>query len=444
MNSSRDTKNPTGGVNSRRDDMQPASSNNLLERILSRENMIIAWNKVKANKGASGYDRMTIKEFPAYLKSHWIEIRSSLMEGRYSPSPVLRVEIPKPTGGLRPLGIPIVLDRTIQQAIYQVLSPMFEPVFSEYSYGFRPNRSAHQAVKQLQTYKMQGYKVAVDCDLSKFFDRVNHDILMSKVVKRVKDKRVLRLIGLYLRAGVIIDGKVYPTKEGVPQGGPLSPLLANIMLDDLDKELERRKHRFARYADDFTILVKSQRAGERVMQSISHFLEKELKLIVNTTKSKVVLLEESQFLGFIFKGKQIRWSEESFIEFKRRIRLATGRSWGVSMEYRFKKLSEYIRGWMNYFGISEYYSPIPEIDSWIRRRVRMCYMKQWRRPRTRIRNLVKLGVGLKESIDIGLSRKGYWRLAKTYATQLGMTNKWLKEQGLVSVREMWIARHYPK
>jgi len=443
MNCSEDTKNPNGGVNFRRKVMQPSSSENLLERILARGNMQLAWKRVKKNKGACGVDKMTVEKAPEFLITHWQEIRSTLQAGRYFPSPVLRVEIPKSTGGKRPLGIPTVVDRMIQQAICQVLLPIFEVTFSDYSYGFRPNRSAHQAVKQVREYKVQGRKVAVDCDLSKFFDRVNHDILMNKVGKRIRDKRVLRLIGKYLRAGVEIDGKVYPTEEGVPQGGPLSPLLANIMLNDLDKELEKRGHKFTRYADDFIILIKSKRAGERVMKSITRLLYRKLKLTVNEEKSKVAKLEECQYLGFIFKGKQIRWSEKAYREFMRRIKIYTGRSWGVSMAHRLKKLSEYIRGWINYFGISEYYKPLPEIESWIRRRVRMCYMKQWRKPRTKIKNLVKLGVGLKASIYIGISRKKYWKLSKTYATQLGMTNEWLRKQGLESIREKWIKHHYP-
>lgn len=276
--------------------------------------------------------------------------------------------------------------------------------------------------------------LAVDADLAKFFDTVDHDSLMSRVASRVRDKRVLRLIGRYLRAGVMIDGRLQTTRKGVPQGGPLSPLLANILLDDLDKELEKRGHRFVRYADDFVILVKSRRAGDRVMTSISRFLERKLKLKVNQQKSKVASTNEIAFLGFIFKGASIRWSDKAFAEFKRRVRKLTGRSWGVSMEYRFAKLAEYLRGWMGYFGISEYYTPIPGIDHWLRRRMRMCYLKQWRWCRTKVRELTKLGCNLRLAISIGLSRKGPYRLAKTMATQSGMTNKWLKNQGLLSVK----------
>ena len=323
------------------------------------------------------------------------------------------------------------------------MMPIFDPDFSEFSYGFRPGRSAHDAVRKLREYIREGYRIAVDMDLSKFFDRVNHDVLMHRVARKIRDKRILRLIGKYLRAGVVIKGRLQKCREGVPQGGPLSPLLANILLDDLDKELEKRGHKFVRYADDFVILVRTERAGLRVKESVTRFLERKLKLKVNQDKSRVSSTDNTNFLGFTFKGTKIRWSDKAFREFKRRVKRLTGRSWFVSMEYRYKKLSQYIRGWMNYFGISEYYRPIPEIDHWLRHRMRMCYWKQWRRPRTKIRNLRKLGASLKAALDVGLSRKGPWRLARTLATQTGMTNKWLKEQGLVSVKERWVNIHYP-
>jgi len=280
-------------------------------------------------------------------------------------------------------------------------------------------------------------------DLSKFFDTVNHDVLMHRVGKRVRDKRVLGLIGKYLRAGVVIQGRLQGTREGVPQGGPLSPLLSNIVLDDLDKELEQRGHRFARYADDFIILVKSQRAGQRVMTSITRFLQQRLKLRVNVDKSRVCSTNDCAFLGFTFRGTKIRWLTRAFDEFKRRIRRLTGRSWRVSMSYRLQKLREYIHGWMAYFGISEYYRPFETIDSWIRRRIRMCFWKQWRYARTKVRNLVKLGTHLKTAIGTAISRKGPWRLSRTLATQTGMTNQWLTELGLLNVKELWCKIHYP-
>jgi len=284
--------------------------------------------------------------------------------------------------------------------------------------------------------------VAVDVDLSKFFDRVNHDILMSRLSRHIADKRLLRLIGRYLRAGVEIDGKRHPTPEGVPQGGPLSPLLANVVLDDLDKLLETRDMRFARYADDFTICVKSSSSGYRVMRWVKQFLNTKLKLVINEAKSKVVKTNALHFLGFTFRGKKIRWGDQALNDFKHNIRRLTKRSWGISMYRRFRELRLYIQGWINYYGLSEYYRPLPGLDEWIRRRIRMCYLKQWRKPRTRIRNLIKLGTRTFTAVCLGLSSKGPYRLARTLATQSGMTNKWLAQQGLVSVRELWIKFHY--
>ncbi len=421
----------------------PEPNDHLLEQVLSRPNMKAAWKRVKANKGAAGVDNMAIDQFPDFARKNWDKIRDALSAGNYQPKPVKRVEIPKPTGGLRALGIPTVTDRLIQQAIAQVLVPIFDPDFSDYSYGFRPNRSAHDAVYQVRDYVQQGYRWAVDMDLEKFFDTVNHDVLMHRVARKVGDKRLLKLIGKYLRAGVMVNGRLEKSRVGVPQGGPLSPLLANIVLDDLDKELERREHRFVRYADDFLILVKSQRAGERVMISIKRFIERRLKLKVNMAKSRVAKIDRTNFLGFTFKAGKIRWSDAAFKEFKRRIRKLTGRSWFVSMEYRIKKLAQYLRGWMNYFGISHYYRPIPEIDHWLRRRMRMCYWKQWPKARTRVRNLLKLGTFKNTAISTAISRKGPWRLSRTLATHTGMTNKWLADQGLLSVKELWVNIHYP-
>jgi RNA-directed DNA polymerase len=389
-------------------------------------------------------DSVSIVAFPDQFRPQWPGIRRALMEGRYRPSPVRKAEIPKPDGGTRQLGIPTVLDRLIQQAIAQILTPIIDPTFSDHSHGFRPGRSAHDAVREVQVYVREGYGHAVDADLSKFFDRVNHDVLMVRLSRHVRDKRVLRLIGLYLRAGVRDEHGTVPSTDGVPQGGPLSPLLANVVLDDLDRELERRGHRFARYADDFIILVGSRSAGERVMRSVTRFLEKQLKLVVNERKSKVAPVGECSFLGFTFaQGGKIRWTAKSFVEFKRRVKRYTSRSWGVSMSHRLGAMRRYVRGWMNYYGISEYYRPLPGLDEWLRRRVRMCYWKQWRRPRTRMRELIRLGTHRRTAIVTGRSRKGYWRLSRTMATQTGMTNAWLTQQGLVSIRELWIAVQYP-
>lgn len=345
----------------------------LLEQILASENLQQAWKRVKQNKGAAGIDGITTEHYLDWANVHWGNVHQGLERGYYCPQPVKRVEIPKPNGGIRLLGIPCVNDRVIQQAITQCLQPIIDPDFSDHSHGFRPNRSAHHAVKAVQEGIKQGYGYAVDIDLSKFFDNVDHDLLMNRVSKWVDDKRVLALIGKYLRAGVSINGKIESTPRGVPQGGPLSPLLANVMLDDLDRYLESKHYRFARYADDFVISVKSFIEGERIKAEVVDFLET-LKLPINTEKSQVVPVRKLSFLGFVFKGKKIVWSPKSLANFKHRIREITGRSWGVSWSYRYLQLRRYISGWINYFGLSEFYRPVPELDHWIRRRIRMCYL----------------------------------------------------------------------
>lgn len=438
MNNSDPLMNPDGGDRVWRDDREPALDN-LMARILERDNVKRAWARVKSNKGAPGSDGMSLEDFPAYAREHWSEIRQSLLDGSYQPCPVRRVVIPKPQGkGERKLGVPCVVDRVIQQAILQVLSPLFEPGFSDSSYGCRPNRSAHGAIRQVKTILKSGYRIAVDLDLEKFFDTVNHDVLMSRIARKVADKVLLRLIGRYLRAGVLVGSTVEPTEWGTPQGSPLSPLFSNVLLDDLDKELEARGHRFVRYVDDLVILVKSRRAGQRVMVKISRYLTQVLKLKVNRDKSRVVKIEDLNYLGFTFRGIRIFASDTAMQAFKHRLRGLTSRSWGVSMAERFERLNRYLRGWMNYFGISQHYSPIEELDGWLRRRIRMCYWKQWRRPRTRIANLLKLGTSKRHAILTGISRKGYWRLSKTLATQTGMTNEWLEQQGLLSIRNLWM------
>lgn len=438
------TRTPTGEDVTQRSGLKPAFSHDLFEHTFSRKNVQQAWRQVRANKGAPGMDGMSIEAFPDWARQHWQDTIKTLKSGNYIPSPVRRVEIDKPDGGKRQLGIPTVVDRIIQQAVAQVLTPIFDPGFSNHSFGFRPNRSGQQAVKQVQCYIKEGRRTAVDVDLSKFFDRVNHDLLMTFVGHKLKDKRMLSLIGQYLRAGIIDSQFFKESREGVPQGGPLSPLLANIMLDPLDKELEKRGHKFARYADDFTILVKSQRAGERVLLSVSTFLQNRLKLIVNTDKSKVLKTNASKFLGFTFKGSRIQWHSKTLKSFKQRIRKLTNRNWGVTMKYQLFKTSQYIRGWINYFGIANCYQICLDLDNWIRRRIRMAYWRQWRKPRTKVRNLLKLGVKVQSAVACGITSKGPWRSSKTPGINQALSNAFLKAEGLVSLRDGWIKLHYSR
>ena len=439
------TRMPPGSDVTQRVDEQPAFSADLLELILRPANILAAWKRVRANKGAAGIDGMSIGDFPAWAKQgNWKRIMNGLCSGEYQPSPVRRVEIDKPDGGKRQLGIPTVVDRVIQQSIAQVLTPIFDPSFSDNSFGFRPNRNGQQAVKQVQSIIKMGRRFTVDVDLSKFFDRVNHDLLMTHLGYKVKDKRLLKLIKRYLRAGVI-DNQLYSeSREGVPQGGPLSPLLANIMLDPLDKELEKRGHKFARYADDFTILVNTPRAGKRVLSSISSFLSHRLKLIVNSVKSHVVKTSESKFLGFTFKAGRIQWHPKTLLKFKQQVRRLTNRNWGVSMHYQLFKLSQYLRGWINYFGIASGYQRCVDLDHWIRRRVRMAYWRQWRKPRTKVGRLMKLGVHVQAAVACGITSKGPWRSAKTPGINQALSLDYLKSEGLYSLRDGWIALHHPK
>lgn len=425
--------------------MKPAlQQQSLFEKVLSKENLKRAWNQVRSNKGAPGIDGLETIEFPLWARQHWKQCEANLRSGRYQPSPVKRVEIDKPDGGKRQLGIPTVIDRVIQQAISQVLTPIFDPTFSVHSFGFRPNRSAHQAVKEVQRYIKQKRRIAVDVDLSKFFDRVNHDLLMSKLSQGVQDKSLLSLIRRYLRSGVMVQGNLQESKEGVPQGGPLSPLLSNIMLDSLDKELESRGHCFSRYADDFVILVKSLRAGERVLASITRYLERRLKLVVNTEKSQVVPAIESKFLGFGFRSGKIRVHSKTLRKFKEKVLELTNRNWGVSMNYQLRKLSHYLRGWINYFGIANMYQQSIDLDQWIRRRVRMCYWRQWRKPKTKIQNLLKRGVSLRLAIACGASGKGPWRSSKTFGLNLALSKEYLCQEGLYSLQNGWIKIHHQK
>jgi len=421
--------------NGRNDDSEYSS--NLLARVVDRANLNTAYKRVKANRGSHGVDLMTVDELLPYLKEHGQAIREAILEGNYTPKPVRRVEIPKPGGGTRQLGIPTVLDRLIQQAILQVLTPIFDPDFSEHSYGFRPGRNAKEAVLKAKDYIEAGYTWVADIDLARYFDTVNHDKLMNLVARKVKDKRVLKLIRAYLNSGVMINGVVVEIEEGCPQGGPLSPLLSNIMLDELDKELEKRGHKFCRYADDCNIYVKSKRAGERVMQSVSEYLEKKLKLKVNQEKSSVDKPQRRKFLGFSFYNKKggvgIRVHAKPLDKFKGKVREILSRSNGCSMEQRIKALNYLIIGWVNYFGLADMKGRVKELDEWIRRRLRMCIWKQWRRIRARHDKLVQLGVENAKAWEYANTRKGYWRIAGSPILHRTLTNDYLFRLGFVSL-----------
>jgi RNA-directed DNA polymerase len=416
----------------------------MMEQVLAPENLHKAWRRVKANAGAPGIDGMTIEEFPAFCRKHWPRIRSALLAGTYRPAPVRRVFIPKPDGTQRPLGVPTTLDRLIQQALAQALSPRFEDGFSDNSYGFREGRNAHQAVRAVETCWKEGRRHAVDCDLKSFFDTVNHERLMGPLRKKVRDRKVLGLIRRYLQAGVgLPDGTREETPLGVPQGGPISPLLANIALDPMDKELERRGHKFARYADDFLVMVKSAKAAERVMESLTRFVEGKLKLVVNRAKSKAAPLKQCAFLGFQIGavGKAI-WTAKALARFKQRVREITRRNRGRRVQDVISELQRYVTGWLNYFGISHPYTGVMERDEWVRRRVRLYYWKQWKQPRTRRRHLLALGISREEVHMATRSRKGHWRMSSNSIVQRALTNRWLHEQGVPDIRKSWIILHY--
>lgn len=414
-------------------------SEDLMERIVDQANFEQAWKNVKANRGAPGPDGVTLDEFFETFPHHWQDIRRQLLEGTYVPGPARRKSIPKPDGSPRHLGIPNVIDRVIQQAILQVLTPIFDPTFSESSFGFRPGRSAHDAAKQVQTHIQNGYRHCVDMDLSKFFDRVQHDVLMARVSRKVKDKRLLKLIGRYLRAGVMVDTDLQPSTEGTMQGGPLSPLLANILLDDFDKELESRGHRFVRYADDFLVFTKTSKGAERVFRSVERYLTRKLKLIVNHDKSRTCSSDGVEFLGFEFRGEQgrIRVAKKNYVKFKSRVRQITRRNRGVSFAQRCKELRPYFNGWVGYFRLLPTGALYRDLDQWVRRRIRMCIWHQWRRPRTRIANLLRLGVPEKDALSHGKSSKGAWVLSSSRAVHRGLSNALLEERGLPSILAIW-------
>lgn len=413
----------------------------LMNHILSNDNVQLAIERVERNKGSHGIDGMSVEELRPYLRKHWQEIRRTLSEGTYQPNPVRRFEIPKPDGGVRLLGIPTVLDRFIQQAITQVLTRMYDPTFSQSSYGFRPGKQGHSAVKSARRLIETGHTWVVDIDLEKFFDKVNHDRLMSRLSERVQDKILLKLIRRYLQSGVAIGGIIHMTEEGAPQGGPLSPLLSNIVLDELDKELERRDLEFVRYADDCNIYVKSRKAAKRIMESITQFIEEKLKLKVNRNKSAYDRPWNRKFLGFSFirnsKNPKIRISDRSMERAKDKLRKLTSRRNPLSMEDRIKKLNQYLNGWCNYYGLAETPTKFKELDSWIRRRLRMCIWKQWKYPRTRVRNLIKLGVNKQKAYEWGNTRKGYWRIACSPILHRTLGNKYFQGLKLVSLEQRY-------
>jgi RNA-directed DNA polymerase len=411
----------------------PAMEEQLMEEVCGRENCLQAYKRVKSNKGSAGIDGMTVDELPSHLKEHWPATREQLLSGTYKAQPVRRVEIPKPDGGVRQLGIPTVLDRMIQQAVMQVLQRRWDPGFSEHSHGFRPGRSAHQAVAKAQKYLADGKRWVVDLDLEKFFDRVNHDRLMAAVARRVADKRALRLIRAFLAAGVMEDGLVSPVDEGAPQGGPLSPLLSNLVLDELDRELERRGLCFVRYADDCNIYVGSQRAGERVKRSITSFITRRLKLKVNERKSAVARPAERKFLGFSLtnaREPKRRIAAKALMRFKRKVRELTGRTRGISLEQMTGELSSYLRGWKSYFGFCETPSVLRSLDRWIRHRLRSVIWKQWKRGKARFRQLSERGIGKDLAARSAGSAHGPWRIAKSQALQVALPASFFDWLGL--------------
>lgn len=417
----------------------------LLEEVLERNNMLLALKRVISNKGSHGVDGMKTDELREHIQKHWDTIKAKILGNKYKPSPVRRIEIDKPDGGVRLLGIPTVQDRLIQQAIAQVLSRIYEPLFSENSFGFRPRRGAKDAITKSKRYINEGNRWVVDMDLEKFFDKVNHDILMGKLEKKIKDKRLLSLIRKYLKSGILINGLSVASEEGTPQGGPLSQLLANIMLDELDKELEKRGHKFCRYADDNNVYVKSKRAGIRVMESMTNLIENKLKLKVNKNKSAVDFVSRRKFLGFSFyfakSGAEIRIHEKSIKRFKDKIRFYTNRNKGISMEFRLKKLNQIMRGWINYYGIANASAKLKEIDKWIRRRLRACIWKQWKKISTRYRNLIQLGINKYKAWEYANTRKGYWRISNSPILSKSLNNKYLESLGFVSLTQTYQMMH---
>ena len=416
----------------------------MIEVILEPGNLSEAWKRVKRNQGAPGIDGMTVEDFPAFVREHWPRIAIAIREGNYRPAPVKRVWIPKPDGSQRPLGIPTVLDRVIQQAVAQVLGPLFEADFSEHSYGYRPGRSAHQAVVGMESGWKEGRRHAVECDLKSFFDTVNHDRLMNALKEKVRCRKALGLIRRYLMAGVVLpDGTREATPQGVPQGGPLSPLLANIALDPLDKELEARGHKFARYADDFIVMVKSAKAAERVLASLIRFCEGRLQLVVNRAKSRAAPLKSCEFLGYRLNNRaKPAWTAKAKHRFKKRVREITRRNRGHNVQTVIDELNLYIRGWLNYYKLSSTFSEVKALSVWVRRRVRLYYWKQWKQPRTRRRKLLSLGADPATVHMATRSRKGYWRMSQNEIVRYALNNRWLEEQGVPDMKAIWTVLYY--
>jgi RNA-directed DNA polymerase len=414
----------------------------LLEKIVSSDNLREAYRRVKSNRGSHGIDKMSVDELQQYLKENIGQLKQSIIDGTYKPSAVRRVEIPKPDGKKRPLGIPTVVDRMIQQAIAQVLGPIFEETFSEYSYGFRPARNAHQALMKCKEYMDEGYRWAVDIDLEKYFDTVNHDKLIGLIYKEVKDIRVITLVRRYLNAGVMENGLTKPTEKGVPQGGNLSPLLSNIMLNELDQELEKRGLKFCRYADDCNIYVKTKKAALRVMGSVSKFIEKDLKLKINREKSEVDRPWKLKYLGYTFYTKKgemgMRVHPKSINRLKEKLKAVTSRSNAMSMEQRALKLKQIIVGWVNYFRLADMNKILMRVDEWLRRRLRMCYWKQWKKIKTKHDNLFKLGIDNSKAWEYANTRKSYWRISNSPVLSMSLTNKYLKSQGFITLTERYL------
>lgn len=421
-------------------DQERALTTNLMEEVCDRENLNQAYKRVKANKGSAGVDRMTVHDLKTWLAEHKETLIASLIDGSYQPQPVRGVEIPKPGGGVRQLGIPTVVDRLVQQAILQVLEPLLDPTFSESSYGFRPGRSAHQALHKGKEYVAEGRGVVVDVDLEKFFDRVNHDILMSRLARRVADKRLLRIVRRFLTAGMMSNGVCIERHEGTPQGGPLSPLLANLLLDDLDKELERRGHRFCRYADDCNIYVQSKAAGERVMQSVVTFVEKRLRLRVNRDKSAVAHVSERKFLGHrLLAGGRMGIAPKSLDRAKDRIREITQRNRGVSLREMIGELNSFLTGWVTYYRYAECRGHLQRMDEWIRRKLRCVRLKQRKRCKSIADFLQELGVPAWRAWILAGSGKGWWRMAGSPSAAEAMTLDWFRSQGLLTLTERYTA-----